>query len=242
MRSGSPERTPEIGKPAKRFGGNRTSSVNHVTKDEVIRKIKYDYAFAHKDMSNRMLDTLMKLTVDGMRPDKDVIQFLGEVARMMDRHLHIRATTIGIKDPKDGRFRYVAMSGLPEDQWRAHKALSYSLEDFFDQSKYRSSSISSLTKLFMVEDSPYNPDETFTCNWRLSSAMIRRSAEDCNEGDYFDIHIMGPGDKFLGWIEISGTSFGRMPDANALRWIEMIATVLGLVLTVRGYSGNNGRR
>lgn len=219
---------------------DRIPSVGHVTKEQVVRKIKYDYAFAHKDLSNRILDTLGKLTRDGLTPGKDVVQLLDEAARMIDRHLQIRTTTIGIRNPTDGKYRYVAMSGLSDDQWQAHKILSYTHQDFFDPLKYRSSRISDLTLVFLVEDSPYNPDEITTYNPRLSSAMIRRSAEDCNEGDYFDIHIMGPGDELLGWIEISGTKYGKMPDANALRWIEMIATTLGLVLTYRGYAQNNG--
>ncbi len=207
-----------------------------MTKEEVVRKLTYDYAFAHKDLSNRILDTLGKLTSDGLNHDKDLVQLLNDVAKMIDKHLQIRTTTIGIRDPTDGRYRYVAMSGLSDDQWQAHKVLSYSRQDFFDPHKYRSSRISDLTLVFLVEDSPYNPDEVTTYNSRLSSAMVRRSAEDCNEGDYFDIHIMGPGNDLLGWIEISGTNHGKMPDANVLRWIEMIARVLGLVLTSRGYA------
>lgn len=241
LHPGNTDRVPAGGGPAKTPAADRTPSSRGVTKDEVVRKIRYDYAFAHKDPSNRILDTLMKLTAEGLKPGKDLVQLLNEVAAMIDRHLQIRTTTIGIRDPKDGMYRYVAMSGLPDDQWQAHKVLSYSFQDLFDQSKYRSSSISGLTKLFMVEDSPYNPDEISTYNSRLSSAMIRRSAEDCNEGDYFDIHIVGPGDKLLGWIEISGTSHGKMPGAHVIRWIEMIATVLGLVLTVRGYAGSGSR-
>lgn len=239
--SGYPNRTPATGPPVNRPGADKAISSHSVSKEEVVRKIRYDYAFAHKDPSNRVLDTLMKLTIEGLRPGKDIAQLLNDVAAMIDRHLQIRTTTIGIRDPKDGKFKYVAMSGLPDDQWQAHKVLSYTLQDFFDQAKYRSSSVSALTRLFMVEDSPYNPDEVSTYNSRLSSVMIRRSAEDCNEGDYFDIHIMGPGDRLLGWIEISGTSHGKMPNANVIRWIEMIATVLGLVLTVRGYAGNGKR-
>lgn len=238
-RSGPTDKTPTVGAPSKSLTADRFHQSHTVTKEEVVRKIRYDYAFAHKDKSNRMLDTLIKLTIEGLKPGKDVVQLLNEVAAMIDKHLQIRTTTIGIRDPKDGLYRYVAMSGLPADQWQAHKVLSYSFQDFFDQAKYRSSTISGLTKLFMVEDSPYNPDEVSTYNERLSSAMVRRSAEDCNEGDYFDIHIVGPGDRLIGWIEISGTSHGKMPDANVLRWIEMIATVLGLVLTVRGYAGSS---
>lgn len=219
---------------------DRVPSVGHVTKEEVVRKITYNYAFGHKDLSNRILDTLGKLIGDGLKPDKDVVQLLNEVARMIEKHLQIRTTTIGIKDPTDGKYRYVAMSGLNDDQWQAHKVLSYTRQDFFDPLKYRSSRISDLTLVFLVEDSPYNPDELSTYNSRLASAMIRRSAEDCNEGDYFDIHIKGPGDELLGWIEISGTNHGKMPDANVLRWIEMIARVLGFVLTSRGYAQKLG--
>ena len=219
---------------------DRIPSVGSVTKEEVVKRVAYDYAFAHKDLSNRILDSLGKLTSDGLKPDKDVIQFLGDVARMIDKHLQIRTTTIGIRDPTDGMYRYVAMSGLTDAQWQAHKVLSYSRQNLFDPLKYRSSKISDLTLVFLVEDSPYNPDEITTYNSRLSSAMIRRSAEDCNEGDYFDIHIKSPGDELLGWIEISGTNHGKMPDANVFRWIEMIAMVLGFVLTFRGYARGNG--
>ena len=221
---------------------DRAPSVGLVTKEEVVRKIRYNYTFSHKDLSNRILDTLGKLILDGLKPGKDVVQLLNEAATMIDKHLQIRTTTIGIRDPTDGMYRYVAMSGLNDDQWQAHKVLSYTRQDLFDPLKYRSSRISDLTLVFLVEDSPYNPDEITTYNSKLSSAMIRRSAEDCNEGDYFDIHIKGPGDELLGWIEISGTNYGKMPDANVLRWIEMIATVLGLVLTSRGYTRNNGTR
>jgi hypothetical protein len=219
----------------------KVPAIGSIAKEEVVRKIRFDYVFAHKELSNRILDTLQKLVSEGLKPGKDLTQLLNETARMIDKHLQIRTTAIGIKDPMDGRYRYVAMSGLDDAQWQAHKVLSYALQDFFDPLRYRSSKISDLSRLFLVEDSPYNPDEMTTYNSRLSSATIRRSADDCNEGDYFDIDIKGPGGELLGWIEISGTKYGKMPDANVLRWIEMIAMVLGLVLAVPGHARGNGK-
>ena len=215
-------------------------STNVAMKAEVVRKVKYNYMFGYQDSSDRILDSLAKLVVDGLNPGKDFIQFLNEVTTMITTRFKIRNATIGIRDPEDGMLRYVAMSGLDDDEWEAHKALSYTDETFFDPVMYKCYTISELTKLFLIDDSPFNPDyEMSTFNPKLVSAQIRRDADEYKEGDYFDIYIRGQGDKFLGWIEISGTSQGKMPDANALRWIEMIAGVVGLLLTVRGLTQNN---
>ncbi|MBN1677724.1 MAG: hypothetical protein JW880_04225 [Candidatus Thermoplasmatota archaeon] len=71
--------------------------------------------------------------------------------------------------------------------------------------------------------------------------MKRKDATSSLEGDYIDTGIYDGRDNLIGWIEISGTSHGKMPSANTIRWIEVIATVLGLLLTVRGYAGGNGK-
>ena len=215
-------------------------SANIANKAEVVRKVKYNYMFGYQDPSNRILDSLGKLVAEGLNPAKDIIQFLNEVAAMITTRFHIRNATIGIRDPKDGMLRYVAMSGLDDGEWEAHKALSYTDETFSDPVMYKCYAISELTKLFLIEDSPFNPDyEMSTFNPKLVSVKIRRDADEYKEGDYFDTYIRGQADQLLGWIEISGTSQGKMPDANALRWIEMIARVLGLLLTVRGFTQNN---
>jgi hypothetical protein len=213
-----------------------------VTKEDVIRRLKYSYAFAQKEPSSRILDSLMKLVHEGLKPGGDIVQFLTDVARMIDKHLQIKATTIGIRDPKDGKYRYVAMSGLTGEQWQHHRSLSYTFQEFFDPVKYRGTMISDRTKLFLAEDTPYNPDEIGTFNSKLAAAMVRRNPDDANEADYLDFFIRGPGDELLGWIETGCTSYGKIPDAKSIRWIEAIAMVLGLVLTIRGYSTSNGRR
>ena len=242
VHTGHEERQSRAEPPHDGIGPDKASPRGVVTKQDVVRRIKYNYAFAHKDPSNRILDSLVKIIVDSLKPGRDLIQSLNDVAKMIDKHLQIRATTIGIRDPVDGRFRYVAMSGLKEEEWKEHRLLSYSTEEFFDPVKYRGAMISDLTKLFLAEDLPFNPDEKGTFNLKLSSAMIRRSSEDANEADYLDIYIKSPGNDILGWIEITGTTFGKIPEAGTIRWLEAIATVLGLVLTVRGFAPIKGNR
>ena len=62
---------------------------------------------------------------------------------------------------------------------------------------------------------------------------LRHSPEDCLEADYIDVHIFGGKDDLVGWIEASGTLTGKLPDVNAIRWMEMIASILGVALSHR---------
>ena len=61
--------------------------------------------------------------------------------------------------------------------------------------------------------------------------MARRALDDSIEGDYLDINILGSDDELLGWIEISGTVTGKLPDIATIRTIEGMASVLALAIT-----------
>jgi hypothetical protein len=201
-----------------------------VRQDEVERKLKLEYLYGERDRTRKLLDDVHALISHLDNRKINTRALLQEAADVVHKQLWIREVTIGIRDPSDGKYRYQVMSGLRPEAWRAHEGIAYTHEEFHDQSIFSGRWISDHTKVFLAEDEPFMEGEEETFNRPILLKAHRRSAEDCIEGDYMDVDISAPDGKMMGWIEISGTREGKFPDANSIRWLELIASVLAIAL------------
>lgn len=204
-----------------------SGAFNHM---DVARTLKADYVAGAKDSSTRALDSLHTLVRTMSRPDVGIDELTKQTARLIFTQFNLREVSVGLRGG-DGLYRYVAQHGMRADVWAAHQRLTYTDSELFDPKKYKFTSISKYTRLFLAEDLPYDDDELATYSEHLSSTSKRRSLHDAIEGDYLDFLIMGPNDNILGWIETSGTWDGHMPDITSIRCIEIIASLLGIAIT-----------
>jgi hypothetical protein len=193
--------------PSKRDAGDQSKGYDF---REVAKKLKQDYAHGARDASIRQLDTVHSLIKYLMKADPNLDEMLEQTARLVYTQFNIKEVSIGLKSVSDGLYTY---------------------DDLYDAKNYKPITISHQTKLYMAEDNPYAPNETGTYNEHMMKQSKRKSATDSIEGDYLDIFIFGPQDETLGWIEISGTWDGRIPDAKAIRCLEMVSSVLGIAIT-----------
>lgn len=201
---------------------------------EIIKKRMWlAYQYACNNPANERMDAVQALVVKLADPGVDMHMFLQEAADTINTKLGIKETTIGLRSPSDELYRYEAMSGLTDSEWEAHKHLSYKHEDFYSQDVYKSMQISRYTRLLLAEDNPYANGEESTYEREVMLQSKRKSLDDTIEGDYLDICIFGKGDDLLGWIEISGMKTGRFPDAETVKCLELLASVIGVAL-VRG--------
>jgi hypothetical protein len=192
--------------------------------------MKLEHTFSRRAEDHRMIDRMMRVLELSRAPKPDINLILQEAASTIHRQFLIRQVTIGLRSNGDGLYRYVAMSGLSDRTWAAHRRLTYSLKDFVDDSRYPSYAISKYTKVFFIEDEPYAQGEEDTYDMSLSIGTTRNSLTDSREGDYLDSHILGRNDNLLGWIEYSGTWSGTLPDVTTVKWIEAIASMIGVIL------------
>lgn len=58
----------------------------------------------------------------------------------------------------------------------------------------------------------------------------RGNMDEFIEVDYFDIYIYGRDSRFIGWIELANARDGKLPARQTLKWIELIASVLGSII------------
>jgi len=201
--------------------------------DEVERRLKLAYLYGEKDATRKHLDKLQQVLNRFQASKLDLLPMLQDLAETINRMFWLKEVTIGLKDP-DGLYRYKVMSGVRADAWKAHQELAYTPEEFFDPKYYKGRQVSKLTKVFLAEDKPYADSEEDTFTRPILLKAVRTTPDDCIEGDYLDIHILGEREELLGWIEISGTKSGGFPDAVSIRWIELIALLVGTFIIYDG--------
>src|SRR4030042_350834 len=177
-----------------------------------------------------MLDGLSELLDHFRKPRVNVTAFLQDAAKLMHKHLRIKEVSIGVRSPSDGMYRYLVMAGVRRFVWSEHKSLSYTKEDFGDFTKWGGFTISEMTRLFLFEEKPYLESEKGTFDAQMGQRMRRKAPDAYVEGDYMDITIYGRNKEIVGWIETGGTWEVKLPDAQTIKWIEFIASILSIPL------------
>ncbi len=208
---------------------------------EVERKLKREYLYSPVDPTRRTLDKILSILNRFHEQGRDSRSLLQDIADAINRVFLIREVTIGLKDDSDGKYRYKVMSGSRPDTWRVYSELSYTYEEFFDSRHYKGTQISKYTSIFLTEDNPYAEVDRDTITHPILLTAKRAAVDDALEGDYLVIHIYGEKGELIGWMEISGMKNGKLPKATDLRWIELMALIIGNAVVCEGRGAQNRR-
>lgn len=104
----------------------------------------------------------------------------------------------------------------------------YKDEEMADPKKYPVGVyISKYSEYSMIETHPYREGEEESFNRPLKLKPERPSPDDFVEGDYIQIYFYGAKNDYLGWIELSGPKSGKIPPRSTIKWIELIAQIMG---------------
>ncbi len=197
---------------------------------DVVMKMKMDYSRGLKDQTTKGLETTCRLCWEFEQPNLDSEVFMKQVVDTILKLFGIESAEIGLRDPTDNLYRYRVIGGLDKEIEDGYRKLTYTKEQLFASGTYPSYEISKHTRLFLAEDHPYAEGEEFTYRRPGLLGMKRRSVTDSLEADYLDILFYDPTGEVLGFIEISGTRTRRLPDATTIKWIELLAGILGIVI------------
>ena len=206
-----------------------------VTHREVAIRMQVEYTHGKTDPRERSLDEILALLELLRREQISVYQMLDRSSAIMRSLFRFRWVAIGLRNPSDGMYRYEVMSGFREDAASARRRQAFKPEDFTSNKVYKGWDISPLSKMYFGEDKPYTDGSEVTFNRPILMTSIRRAQDDSLEADYLTVRIPGNKDEMLGWIETSGTITGKLPDIETIKWIELIAQVLGAAVMKRRY-------
>lgn len=197
---------------------------------DIPRRLKSEYERAIRVPSERTLPAVQALMRQIESPQPDVRKLMLDASNLISRQFGISNVSVGLKG-SDGLFRYDIMVGLREDAVAGRKKIAYKREEFYDAGPYKGYWISRYTKLYLSEDHPYaDSDEGAYSRPILLKDSKRRSPNEALEGDYLNVHIFDANNELIGWIETSGKRTGQLPDATAIRWMELMGCIIGIAL------------
>ncbi|MDH4123515.1 MAG: hypothetical protein OEV21_05495 [Thermoplasmata archaeon] len=196
---------------------------------ETLELLRKNYSGFPKDQNENAMIAVASLiahSMDSDSPEKIAKETLTVIHRLFD----FQYVYIALKD-KDGFFRYVAQIGLPKDKEKVLFQIMYSKDDVFDEATYPSTPLSDITRFYMSESMPFKENELDTFGRPIMIGQRRMSPDEMMEADYFDIYIRDWNQDPIGYIEMSLTRSRKLPDRMTIAWLELIATVIGPIIS-----------
>jgi hypothetical protein len=209
------------------FAARRAEEISH---EDIARKMKMNYQHGTREADQRTLEIILKILEVSRKKNLDTTELLNEAASYIRDQFRLRWVAIGLKDPKDGFFRYGALVGFRDEAAAARRKQKFVMDDFTGDLKYKGRTISEYTRMYFEEDKPYEEGSESTFNRPALLKSRRHSPDDALEADYLDVHIYGNDMDLIGWIETSGTIMGKLPDTSTIKAIEVIASIIGSTL------------
>jgi hypothetical protein len=206
-----------------------SSSVTYADHRDIPHRMKFEYAHNLRDPARRAIEALQDILDCFSSPSVDVKDVMQKVADTICKSFGIDNAAIGLRSP-DGMYRYNAISGMREEAASSTLKLVYSIDQFQKDGEYNGTMISKRSKLYLAEDNEYKGLDLTAMNRPGLVGLKRRSLTDGLEADYIDTFIVGPHEELLGWIEISGTRTGKLPDVATIRWVEAAASLIAIAI------------
>ena len=179
------------------------------------------------DESEKIIAMLTRLLTIGTQSKPNVISLSEEAIRIISGQLELREGSVLLLDEKDNKYRYRAFYGLTKDVIKAHKEIEYTYDEVIEYERKNMRKVSNLTYLCFSENRPKEELKFFNLHFNKE----RKALDDYIEGDFFDTHIFDSRAQLLGYIEYTGTKKNKMPPAKTILTIELMASLIGLLLT-----------
>jgi len=198
------------------------------------------YSPIPKDQTEKIIDSIMSLIEMARNKRQPLDAVLDHASRMIFRNFNFHEVTIGLKSREDSSYRYHVCFGQRRDIAERMKKIKYTEEDMLSQDKYPFVMMGKLAQLNPFEGLPEWEKDLFGRTYQLGEK--RTSHDEFHEGDYIDFWIYGGNDELIGWIELTRPSDGKLPSRASVRWIELIADVLGSIITTKWMEEGLSRR
>ncbi len=206
------------------------STAESLTTEELGLAMRAEYTQWSKDGTQKVISGILDLLASARSDRLNLPELYARALELAHQQFRLRWLALGTKG-RDGLFRYEAFVGLREDAIKARKRESFRREDFGGAGKYPGRKLSDQTTIYFEEDKPYTNGAEETFNRPALIHSRRHAPDDSLEADFVEVIIYGGNDDFAGWIEASGTTTGKLPSVDSIKWLEVIASIIGVALS-----------
>ena len=210
---------------------------NHLSLIERTRDILGRYAIARDNEDEVIRSEIIGLLDRAKTPMQQLDNFLHDVARTVHKLFDFKEVCVGIQDSSDQMFRYKVCLGFRGGAQDVRKKISYSSQEMTDENLYPSTQVGKRTRFYLSENQPFKDSERESFNQPSNLGKERGSENLMVEGDYIDIFMLDHEKDIIGWLEVSNPKDGKWPDKKTIRWLELIASIAGIVVFQREWDG-----
>jgi len=186
------------------------------------------YSPIPKDDQEKFIDnilTLIEMGHDRRQPLRSTLDF---AAKMIFKLFDFHEIGIGLKNRKDGMYRYEILFGFRKEVEENFRKLKYTYEDMVSNERFPFIKTGRLSELDPVEGLPEREADLFNRPYQLS--VERKTPDEFHESDYFDVWMLTHNREIVGWFELAGPMNDKLPPRTNLRWIELIATICSSIV------------
>lgn len=202
-----------------------------VADPKLVSLITKRYSSVAMNETEKAIDHIQNWLLNSKMNVGSLDDILYLTARTIYRLFEFKEVAIGLRSEEDDMFRYVTLLGFTKDAERALRNLAYSFEEMVSYERYPGIRLNSLTDYCLAEDHIHEEREEGSYNRPFVIGKTKRQdIDDFIDGDYIDIAFYDSRVQLLGWIELSNTRNGKMPARESLRWLDLMATILALIV------------
>lgn len=193
--------------------------------------IENTYTPVPKDDFEKMIDSILTLVDMGHDRKQPLSLTLDFAAKMLFRMFKFREIAIGLKDKKDGLFRYEIILGFRKEVEDRYHRTAYTHEDMVSTEKYHSIRMGRTAEFFPVEGVVQEESDLFNRPFQLGAQ--RKAQDDFHEGDYIDVFMFSQNREPIGWFELANPMGDKLPPRSDIRSIELIVGICSSIVELK---------
>jgi hypothetical protein len=181
------------------------------------------YSSGRGTLEEQFLDGMRNFIVHTLESGPTLESILQEASKCIQTLFQFKKVAFGIRC-RDGSYRYLAIVGFESEA--ARRKIIYTSEDIKDIIFYRSVRICKNAQFHLSEETPHNQERENIYNRPNPLGTVRQHPDDMIEGDFIVIILQGKNREIIGWIEVSGTTSGKLPGRETILRLEFFGSCL----------------
>lgn len=181
-----------------------------------------------RDDFEKVIDNILALIEmghDRKQPLKSTLDFAAKIIfKLFDFH----EICIGLKNRKDGLYRYDIVFGFRKELEDNLRKMKYTLEDMVSNDRFPFIKMGRLSELNPIEGLPESERQLFNRPYALS--VHRKTPDEFHEGDYIDVWMYSHNRELIGWFELASPMNDKLPTRGQMRWIELIVAICSSIV------------
>ena len=184
-----------------------------------------------RDENEKILTNLWKFIGSAIVNDWSQKVICDEAAKLINRSLPFAEISLALRVPGTSNFKFEALVGFRVDVEKELRTRVYTEAEALGHDREPSLRIDNFLD-FEIAEGKCNIDQEYEHLFNRPTKITdqRKSIDEMKEGDYLALYFRGIRGELLGFVELEAPRDRKLPQGNALKWLEVFGMIIGILL------------